>query len=239
MVDEAGSPRVVALVPARGGSKGIPRKNLAELGEEPLLAHTLRASKGADRVDHTIVSTDDQEILQVAESFDVEALERPPEFARDDTPMVSVIEQVCDSQRLVEQFDVLALLQPTSPFRDEKDIDGAIEKLTGSGATGLISVMKPRVHPMKALKVREDGFLGGFYGPEAPFRNRQSLPEALVPNGAIYLVRVERFLEKKTLLTPKTVPYEMPPWKSLDIDTPEDLRRARNVYTRRQNRNEP
>lgn len=234
MDDEGRASKVVALVPARGGSKGIPRKNLVELGGDPLLVHTLRAAERAESVDRVIVSSDDPEILRVAETSGAKALERPSELARDETPVGSVIEHAFEREALAERFDVLALLQPTSPFRDEKDIDGAVEKLSGSGATGLISVTRPRVHPMKAMTVQDDGFLGGLYSPEAPFRNRQSLPEALVPNGAIYLVYLEAYRDEKTLLTSKALPYEMPESKSLDIDTPEDLQRAREVLGRRE-----
>src|SRR5207253_4129882 len=127
-----------ALVPARGGSKGIPRKNLALLAGKPLLAWTLEAARGAESVTRVVVSTDDDEIAAAARHLGAEVLRRPAELAADDVPMLPVIRNGLDTF----QCDVLVLLQPTSPLRGAEHVDGAVRLLLETGADKVVSVVE-------------------------------------------------------------------------------------------------
>jgi CMP-N-acetylneuraminic acid synthetase len=130
---------VVALIPARGGSKAIPRKNLAPLGGRPLLAWTVDAARESRAVTRTVVSTEDEEIAAAARGVGAEVLERPPELAADETPMRDVIEHALAG---FPKTDVLVLLQPTSPLRRARHVDEALELLLVSGADSVVSVVE-------------------------------------------------------------------------------------------------
>src|ERR687888_2652879 len=137
--------QVLALIPARGGSKGIPRKNLATLAGRPLLAWTIDAALGSRAVTRTVVSTEDDEIAEAARSLGAEVLTRPPELADDDTPMQPVIAHALGE---LGAPDVLVLLQPTSPLRRAEHVDEAVELLVATGADSLLSVVEgPPPHP--------------------------------------------------------------------------------------------
>jgi len=215
------------VVPARGGSKGIPRKNVAELAGKPLLVYTLEAARGARRVSETVVSSDDDAILAVARANGATALVRPPVLALDHAPCEPVLaDALAQLTRVGRRYDVVVLLQPTSPLRDAADVDAALEHFFAAGATSLISVYEPAHSPCKAFRVDERGLLRGLVDDAAPFKNRQELPTCFYPNGAIYVTAVERFLATGTLFSERTVPFVMSRDKSVDIDTPQDLAAA-------------
>jgi CMP-N,N'-diacetyllegionaminic acid synthase len=221
------APGVVAVVPARGGSKGIPRKNVADLAGKPLLAYTLEAARGARGVSETVVSSDDPGILALARSQGATALVRPAALAGDGSPCEPAIADALGQlARLGRAYPVLVLLQPTSPLRDAGDVDAALRRFLESGATSLISVYEPVHSPCKAFRLDERGMLRGLLDDAAPFRNRQELPTCFQPNGAIYVTRVDRFLATGTLFSERTVPFVMPRERSADIDGPEDLAAA-------------
>lgn len=216
--------RVLGLIPARGGSRGIPRKNLAMLAGRPLLAWTVDAAKAAPSIDRVVVSSDDKEILGLAASLEVDALARPACLAGNTARTEAAVEHALEA--MDEAYDVVAVLQPTSPLRTEDDIESALGLFAGPVAA-VISVVTPDKTPFKAFYENEDGFLTPVSADaEAPFRPRQSLPPAYFPNGAIYAVRAAVFLAHKSLLPPCTVPYLMGPERSLDVDGFEDLAEA-------------
>jgi CMP-N,N'-diacetyllegionaminic acid synthase len=215
--------KIISIIPARGGSKGLPGKNIIDLAGKPLIAWTIEASLKSKYITKTIVSSDDDKILEVSEQFGSKILKRQDELALDTTPSEPVIEHVLNNINDIEQYDFLILLQPTSPLRDEKDIDSAIELLIEKKATALISTKEIDNKILKAFKNNENGYLEGIANNEYPFMRRQDLPTTFMPNGAIYIVSIQEFLKSKKLFTNKTISFEMDEEKSFDIDTLEDL----------------
>jgi CMP-N,N'-diacetyllegionaminic acid synthase len=216
--------KVIAIIPARGGSKGIPRKNLVNFSGKPLMQWSIDAALKSKYITDVVVSSDDDEILNVAQlNEEVLVIKRPKELAQDTSKTAPVLTHVLESLKEVK-FDYLILLQPTSPLRTAKDIDLAFEKLLNSEATSLISVCELEHHPFKSFKVDEKGYLQGVINNDYPFYPRQSLPKAYRANGAIYIIKVNNFIKDKRLLTNKATYFEMSIDASLDIDTLKDLR---------------
>lgn len=216
--------KVIAIIPARGGSKGIPRKNLVNFSGKPLMQWSIDAALKSKYITDVVVSSDDDEILNLAQlNEEVIVIKRPKELAQDNSKTAPVLTHVLESLKEVK-FDYLILLQPTSPLRTAKDIDLAFEKLLNSEATSLISVCELEHHPFKSFKVDEKGYLQGVINNDYPFYPRQSLPKAYRANGAIYIIKVNNFIKDKRLLTNKATYFEMSIDASLDIDTIKDLR---------------
>lgn len=224
----------VAIVPARGGSKGVPGKNLALLAGRPLIAHTIEAARKAAQIGRVIVSTDSQEIADVAleEGAEVPFL-RPAELARDDMPTMPVILHAV--MWLAEQEDYrpehILLLQVTSPLRTAQDIDAAISMAAERQADAVVSVCEAAVHPYWVKTVGEDGKLADFLKLDRACTRRQDLPAAYALNGAIYLGRRSVLVERQTWYTDRTYAYVMPAERSLEIDTPWDLRLAELIVS--------
>lgn len=216
--------KIIAIIPARGGSKGIPRKNLVNFSGKPLIQWSIEAALKSKYITDVIVSSDDDEILNIAKkNKEVLAIKRPIELALDNSKTEPVLTHVLESLK-EEKFDYLVLLQPTSPLRTFKDIDVAFEKLLNSKATSLISVCELEHHPYKTFNIDENGYLKGIINNDFPFYPRQVLPKTYRANGAIYIIKVEEFMKESTLLTNKTIHFEMSIESSLDIDTKKDLR---------------
>ena len=216
---------VLGLIPARGGSKGLPRKNIRPLGGRPLLAWTADAARASRYVDRIVVSTDDVEIASVATAagLDVPFL-RPAELARDDTPG---IDPVLHALGQLPAFDVVVLLQPTSPLRRASDIDGCVERMLATGAPVCVSVRRAFDHPYWTYRCDVDGVLLPYaHDPGGEIHRRQDLPPAFVENGAVYAARVPWLLSHRSFVGDRTVAYEMPADRSLDIDTADELQRA-------------
>ncbi|MCT7556042.1 acylneuraminate cytidylyltransferase family protein [Aliarcobacter butzleri] len=219
--------KIVSIIPARGGSKGLPGKNIIDLAGKPLIAWTIEASLKSKYITKTIVSSDDNNILEISKKFGVETIKRPNELALDTTPTEPVIEHVLKSLENIEQYDYLILLQPTSPLRDEKDIDSAIKLLIQKKVSALISTKEIDNKILKAFKNNENGYLEGISNNIYPFMRRQDLPKVFMPNGAIYIIKIDEFLKTKILFTDKTISFEMSEEKSFDIDTKEDLKKIK------------
>jgi CMP-N,N'-diacetyllegionaminic acid synthase len=224
----AASPaEVVALIPARGGSKGIPRKNLALIRGRTLLEYAIRAARESAVITRTIVSSDDEEILAEAVRHGAEALERPAALSTDTATTDAVIAHFIAaalSPQLTAQ--PLVLLQPTSPLRTGSHIAQAVQLWRDSRASAVISVFEPEHHPAKSFRLDEFGMLRGLFSADAPFSPRQSLPRAFQPNGAVYVFSAEAFLSEKRIPRERLVPLIMGSEESLDIDCVADLSRA-------------
>jgi CMP-N,N'-diacetyllegionaminic acid synthase len=220
--------RVLAIVPARGGSKCVPRKNLEIVGGRSLLARTLEVARESHYVDRIVVSTDDQEISEEALRCggDVPFL-RPQEIAGDETPTIDAVLHALDH---FPDFGIVVVLQPTSPLRTVGDVDGCLGKLSTSQAPACVSVVRAKNHPFWTFRAENDGTLTCFVAPSlgAPTR-RQDLPDAWALNGAVYVGRVPWVRVHRSFLHAGTVGYVMPQHRSLDIDTPEDLAVARRI----------
>lgn len=197
--------RVIALVPARGGSKGVPQKNVQPCAGKPLISWTLEAAHASRYVDTVAVSSDSIAILECASrAGDFVPVMRPGELATDEAEMPPVIDHAL---RKVDGYDICVLLQPTSPLRIAADIDGALELLASSAAKTVVSVYESYAVP--------------FTGIDPP--RRQERKPMLLLNGAVYAFDVARFRETLALIDKDTVPYVMPQARSVDVDHPLDL----------------
>jgi len=221
-----GSASVLGVVTGRGGSKGVPRKNVAPLGGKPLIAWTVEAAVASRTLDRVIVSSDDREIIDAAVAAGAEApFVRPAELARDDTPGAAPVVHVLDA--IGERYDYVVLLQPTSPFRTSEDIDAAVELCAGSGAPSVVSVAPANSSPHWMYSVDHDGTMTPVIPAEKVVGRRQELPSVFELNGAVYVARVDWLREHGSFIGPETLAYVMPEERSLDIDTPLDLVVAR------------
>jgi CMP-N-acetylneuraminic acid synthetase len=215
---------VVGLVPARGGSKGIPRKNLVPVAGRPLLAWTIDAARASSRLTRVCVSTDSDDIAEVARGLGAEVLARPAPLAADDTPMLQVIRHALDE---LGGCEVLVLLQPTSPLRRAEHVDGAIDLLLESGADAVVSVtpVPHRFDPGSLMRL-EGGRLVAL-DPDAPGL-RQQKPTLYARNGpAVLALRADRLESGAGLYAGDVRPYVMDERDSLDVDGPFELELAR------------
>mgnify|MGYP000929569142 FL=1 len=214
----------VALIPARGGSKGLKKKNLYPVNNKPLISWTIESAISSHSLEKIFVSSDDNSILEIASKEGVTCIERPANLAEDSSSMESVImhsiEQI-DKQGV--EFKYLILLQPTSPLRDSNDIDLACKKFIQLKADSLISVTNIESSVLKTLVTDNDGFLRPAFDDKFPSMNRQQLPLAYKPNGAIYIIDKKLFLDNPTLFQKNTVMYEMKEDKSIDVDSVNDI----------------
>jgi CMP-N,N'-diacetyllegionaminic acid synthase len=224
--------RILSIIPARGGSKGIPKKNITNIAGKPLIAWTIEASLRSRFDVRTVVSSDDDEILNISKKLGAETVKRPRHLAKDSSPTVPVIAHVIEHLKKTKNYkpDIVLLLQPTSPLRDEHDIDEALELLLASGnASAIISVHELPHHPLKSFTSKKNGYLQGLVNNKYPFMPRQNLPRAFNPNGALYAIKAASFIRNKKLLTRKTLPFFMPLNKSIDIDTIDDINEAEKI----------
>ena len=219
--------RILGIIPARGGSKGIPRKNLVELHGQPLLAYTVRAAQSSRRLGRLILSTEDPEIIEVGRRLGVDVpFVRPAELAGDTVGSVAVVRHALDEVERQEsaRYDAVVLLEPTSPLRTADDIDEAIARLEATGADSVVSVCRVDApHPIK-MQVIQDGYLRPFL----PQHWREGLArQQLLPvyalNGAVYAVRAGLVREHDTLWGERTIPLVMPSERSVNIDSLLDL----------------
>lgn len=210
----------MGLIPARGGSKGLPGKNIMDLGGKPLLAWTIEAAKGSRYLDYFFLSSDDEEIIRVAQEYGCDVpFQRPSELAKDDTPSIDVVLHAVQN---IADYDFVVLLQPTSPFRKAEHIDQAIKMCLNGQVSSLVSIRKTRESPYlmyfknknnKLERVLEQGNAS----------RRQDLPETWIMNGAIYLTKINYLRENRALKSEDTIGMEMGSYESVDIDSPEDL----------------
>jgi CMP-N,N'-diacetyllegionaminic acid synthase len=216
----------LAVIPARGGSRGVPRKNLALVAGRPLIAYTIDAALRCQDLTRTMLSTDDPAIADAARTMgcDVPYL-RPAELATDATPTVDVVLHALGWFEEKEGFQprFLVVLQPTSPLRTADDIACALAMLDEDAVDAVVGVAVPSTHPQWAMTVTQDGYLSRYLPQDSTPTRRQDLAPAYAPNGAVFAIRREALLTERTLYPRRTVAYVMPPERSLDIDNPWDL----------------
>jgi len=216
--------RVVGLITARGGSVGLPGKNIFPIAGKPMIGWSVEAARGSHSLGRTIVSTDDIGIASVAKSFGAEVpFLRPAELAADDTPHSLVMRHAIKwlTEDEGREPDYIALLQPTSPLRTAQDIDAAVALAIEKSADSVISVCAANPHPYWSKRILDDGRLQELVQvkKEDEYQRRQSLPEAYVVNGAIYVIRSSLLARSDAYLTDRTYAYVMPPERSVDVDT--------------------
>lgn len=217
---------MLAVITARGGSRGLPRKNVLPFRGRPLIGWTIAAAQASRWIDRLVLSSDDPEIIALAEGMGCAApFRRAPELSGD---AATSIDAVLDALDRVPGYDVVVLLQPTSPLRATADIDGAIERMSAAGAASCVSVREASSHPWLVFGQDPDGRLEPFTpAPQGASLRRQDLPPAWVLNGAVYVADAAWLRRERTFILPgQTVAWEMPAERSADIDTLEDFRAA-------------
>lgn len=227
---------IAILIPARAGSKGVPRKNLRLLAGQPLLAYPIRAAAGAGFGDRTFVSTEDVEIAGTAAGLGAKIIDRPVELAADQTPAIPVIQHAIPQIELsLGRLDALLYLQATTPFTTSGDLLGLIDAFSHPGAEAATSVVQiTRLHPAK-LKKLTDGWLSPFFAeyPEVEGTRRQDLPACHIRNGSMYMFRRELPMERNTLYGAHCRGFVMPEERSLEIDTLVDFQIAEYMISGR------
>lgn len=217
-----GNKRVLAMIPARGGSKGIPRKNIKPLVGKPLIAWTIEAARSSRYIDRLILSSEDEEIMDVARQYGCDVpFVRPPELARDET---AGIEPVLHALTMLPGYDYLLMLQPTSPLRTSGDIDAIIELCQHSGASSAVSVTEVDHSPYWMYRTDTEGRLQPLLDQKDLPARRQDLPDIYALNGALYVAACQELYTSRTFVNTQTVAYIMPRERSLDIDTPFDFK---------------
>ncbi len=226
---------LLAIIPARMGSKGIRDKNLASVGGKPLIAWSIQCALASLSVERVIVTTDSKAIAAMAVELGAESpFLRPPELASDDTPGIApvlhALQWIRDNEGGLPLYSIV--LQPTSPLRAPEDIDGAMELAGKREADAVVSVVSTERHPCWMKTLDSTGRMNNFMpGREVPFR-RQDLPDVYALNGAIYLARSEFLLREEGWYSENTYGYVMPVERSLDVDTPWDLELADMLLSR-------
>lgn len=227
---------IVGVIPARGGSKGIPDKNIAPCGGRPLICWTCQAALSSTRLDRSIVSTDSERIAQVARECGVSVpFLRPAELALDATPSIDVMLHALNwLVQAGEAPAALVLLQPTSPLRTHRHIDAAVDLYRDSGADTVVSVMDVphRFHPQSVL-VESDGWLLPYQGEVRQVNTRHDLVPLLARNGPAILIVAAEVLRSRRLYGDRVRAYRMHAQDSVDIDAPVDLEYADFLLNRR------
>ena len=221
---------ILGLIPARGGNKGLPGKNIKPLLGKPLIAWTIEQSLESKYLDRVIVSTEDKEIAEVSKKYGAEVpFMRPRELATDEAKGIDVILHAIDwlnENDKQKQYNLIMLLQPTSPLRATEDIDKAIEFLFLKEAKAIVSVCEVDHHPLWANTLPEDGCMKDFIRKEIMNKNRQELPVFYRLNGAIYLAYCDYIKNQKKFFGEETFAYIMPKNRSVDIDSNLDFKLA-------------
>ncbi len=225
--------RVLGLIPARGGSKGVPRKNIRLLGGRPLIHYTIDAAKAASRIDRVVVTTEDAEIAELSAQAGAELpFLRPSHLAGDATAMLPVVVHAIES--LAQEgwmADAVCLLQPTFPLRSSSEIDACIETFESKDADCVFSVHRVPAHynPHWVYFSGDDGALRLSTGEAAPIARRQELPAAFHRSGSVYVTRTRVITEEGSLYGRRVFGYETPAETACNIDTEEDWERAQSL----------
>ncbi len=213
---------VIAIILARGGSKGLPRKNIRDVEGKPLIVWTIEAGQKSQYIDRLVLSSEDQEIINIAKKYNCEVpFVRPLELAADDTKSIDVILDVLN--KLQEKFDYVVLLQPTSPLRLAEDIDNTIELCIKRNENACVSVTEPSKSPYWMFELNRDGYLRQLIKQKKRPHRRQDLPKSYAVNGAVYVAKSDWLYKTKNFLTDETIAYLMPSERSIDIDCEYDL----------------
>lgn len=223
---------ILGLVPARGGSKGIPRKNLATLAGRPMLDYTLDAALGAKSLDLIAVTTDDRAIEAAAKRRRVPVIRRPAALAGDRAPMITAVKHAIKNLGVPPaEIEAVVLLQPTSPLRGARHVDEAVAQWRKSGADSLVSVNRVWQHPCECLQVAPGGLKPAVSLPRGA-AGRQDMPRFVFLNGAVYVTRTSMLLRRGRFWDRRSAVYDMDPLAGLDIDEPYQLAVAEALLRR-------
>jgi len=214
----------LAIIPARGGSQRLPRKNVLELSGKPLIAWSIEAGLRSKYIDKVVVSSDDKEILDISKYYGADTVKRPSNLASDTAPTFDAIEHAMSN---IGRYDYVVLLQPTSPLRSEKHIDEAIELLKSKNASAVISVCEMDHSPLWSNTLDESLSMEYFLSDKVLDKGSQDLEKYFRLNGAIYICKIEKFLKAKSFFLNENIfAYKMDRKSSVDIDEEIDFKMA-------------
>ena len=220
----------LAIIPARGGSKRLPRKNVLDLNGKPLVAWSIEAGLSSKYIDKVVVTSDDAEILSIAKYYGVLLINRPAELSNDTATTFDAIKHTIEN---VEKYDYVVLLQATSPLRSGKHIDEAIELLESKNASAVVSVCKMDHSPLWSNTLDESLSMAGFLKDEALNKRSQDLEKYYRLNGAIYICKTEKLLEEKSFFLKENIyAYVMDRENSIDIDEEIDFKIAEVILNK-------
>lgn len=218
----------LAIIPARGGSKRLPRKNILDLCGKPLISYSIEAGLKSKYISKVIVSSDDEEILQLSQKSGVDTIKRPDYLSTDNSSTFDALEHTINS---LEKYDYIVLLQPTSPLRNEKHIDEAIELLNEKDADAVISVCETEHSPLWCNTLDEDLNMSNFLSKEILNKRSQDLPKYYRINGAIYICKMEKLLENRSYFIKENIfAYIMEKIYSVDIDDELDFLITKEIF---------
>ena len=217
----------LAIIPARGGSKRLPRKNVLDLCDKPVIGWSIEAGLKSKYIDKVIVSSDDDEILDISKNFGAETIKRPNELASDTATTFDAIRHTVDN---LEQYDYIVLLQPTSPLRNEKHVDEAIELLENKQADAIVSVCEVDHSPLWSNTLPKDGNMNNFLKDDVLNKRSQDLEKYYRLNGAIYICETEKLLLNKSFFLKQGIfAYNMEKIDSIDLDDLLDFKVAEAI----------
>ena len=231
-----GKKKVLAIIPARGGSERIPKKNILNLSGKPLISWTIEAALASEYIDDVVVSTDDNEILTIAKKYGAKVpFIRPDKFSSNDASSISVVLHAIEFfQKVDERYDYIVLLQPTSPLRTVKNIDESIELLQQKKCDAIVSVCNVDHSPLWCNTIPSSGSLSNFLDEQVLNSRSQDLESYFRLNGAIYLCKIERILNEKTFFIKDNIySYKMNRENSIDIDEMIDFNIAEMLMSNR------
>ncbi len=225
--------KILAVIPARGGSKGIPRKNIKQLGEKPLIAYTIQRALESKLIHTVMVSTEDEEIASIAEQFGLKVpFMRPERLAQDFTPSLDVVINVLETYKKRHVFfDAVMILEPTNPFRTVNEIDECIRIFKAKDSDSLISVKEvpPQFNPHWVFEENEDSILHKAIGETTIIARRQMLPKAYARDGSVYLTKVDVVLNQRSLFG-ETIAFRLNDNPNqVNIDNLEDWHAAEKI----------
>lgn len=228
--------KVLGLIPARGGSKGVPRKNIRELCGKPLLQYAAESSLKARRLSRVILSTDDLEIAEVGRRCGLEVpFMRPPELSADDTPMLPVVQHAV---RWMEDngasFDAVCLLQPTNPLRRPEDIDACVELLETTSADSVVTLLSVplKYNPHWVYFQDDEGMYRLATGERTPVTRRQDLPPCFHREGSVYVTLRDILIEQNSLYGSRLAGYMLDPERCVNVDDMKDWERAAGLLAK-------
>lgn len=214
--------KILAIIPARGGSKGLPEKNIKPLFSKPLIGWTIEQAKECKYIDSVFVTTDNKKIANTAKSFGIDVpFLRPAELANDTSSSMDVVEHVlAHFENMHIYFDYIILLEPTSPLRKKNDLDTAIQlAIENESADGIISLGEVHMeHPMIVKKINEKGKIAPYIDDVLKISQRQQADKAYFPYGVIYMIKTDIFKKEKAFYTNNILPYYIERWQNYEVD---------------------
>ncbi len=219
----------IAIIPARGGSKRLKRKNVINFYGSPIISYTINAALKSGCFDRVVISTDDKEIFKISKKYHHDVVLRSKDLGSDKSTVADVCYNFLKLEKKINNhYDFMTVLYPTSPMRNSKDIVKVVNKLFNDGCTSSLAVTTFSLPVHQALILKNDKIKKAF--PNLYDLREEKAPKYYVDNGSTYSIKVKNFMEKKKLLTKNFGLYIMPPERSVDIDTSYQLELARHYY---------